>query len=520
MLKTKSIQRAVSNSITAHFVAALLALHAVIKIPAATLSVTSIADSGPGTLRAALLASNDGDTISFSVTGKITLTAGELLVSKNVNILGPGPDNLAVDGNRTNRVFHVGSNAVVMISGLTIIRGQTDVPPGTGGGGGIFNDHATLTISNCVVSANSSRGFGAGVFSTGREGKAHLAIIHSSISGNAGTGIYSEYGTLSLESCLLLTNSAGAYGGGIYNDNTTLDINRTTLSGNTAGSSGGGMIIINSTANVRNTTLSGNFAGFSGGGFSSTFGATVNLANCTFSANSARFGSAIRNLDSSTMLRILNSTLSGNLSTSEGAISTSASIEIGSTIIDTGGSIRGFAGDGPVTSLGYNLSSDDGGGHLINETDRTNTPALLGPLQDNGGPTFTHALLCGSPAIDGGTNFSAVADDQRGNGFLRTYDHPFFGNAVGGDGTDIGAFEGQGVCNGRFIAISRELNGWIQLLFLGEPGRVYVIEGSLDPRFINRDIIGAAVAQADGMFLVEDRGAANYSHRFYRARLQ
>ena len=68
---------------------------------------------------------------------------------------------------------------------------------------------------------------------------------------------------------------------------------------------------------------------------------------------------------------------------------------------------------------------------------------MLGPLQDNGGPTFTHAPLTGSPAIDAGKNFTAETMDQRGSGFVRTFDDPSTANASGGDATDIGAFEVQ-----------------------------------------------------------------------------
>src|SRR5213075_1032507 len=100
-----------------------------------------------------------------------------------------------------------------------------------------------------------------------------------------------------------------------------------------------------------------------------------------------------------------------------------------------------------VTSLGYNLSSDNGGGVLINPADRINTDPKLGPLQDNGGPTFTHAPACNSPAIDHGKNFSASATDQRGVGFARTFDSVIVPNAPGGDGTDIGATELQEVCD-------------------------------------------------------------------------
>src|SRR5262249_40095581 len=88
-------------------------------------------------------------------------------------------------------------------------------------------------------------------------------------------------------------------------------------------------------------------------------------------------------------------------------------------------------------------SSDWGGGLLAAMGDQINTDPMLGPLQDNGGPTFTHALLTGSPAIDAGKNFTAATMDERGPGFVRTSDNPSVGNANGGDGTDIGAYEVQ-----------------------------------------------------------------------------
>jgi len=78
-------------------------------------------------------------------------------------------------------------------------------------------------------------------------------------------------------------------------------------------------------------------------------------------------------------------------------------------------------GGGTVTSLGYNISSDDAGGFLIGPGDQINTDPMLGPLQNNGGPTLTHALLPGSPAIDAGDpNFTPPPYyDQRGPVFWR-----------------------------------------------------------------------------------------------------
>src|SRR6185436_8890581 len=89
--------------------------------------------------------------------------------------------------------------------------------------------------------------------------------------------------------------------------------------------------------------------------------------------------------------------------------------------------------------LGYNLSSDNGRGYLTNSGDQINKDPMLGPLQNNGGPTFTHALSSFSPAVDAGTNFNGLAYDQRGTAFARAVDSNFIPNA--GDGTDIGAFE-------------------------------------------------------------------------------
>jgi len=95
-----------------------------------------------------------------------------------------------------------------------------------------------------------------------------------------------------------------------------------------------------------------------------------------------------------------------------------------------------YSNSGTVTSLGYNLSSDNGNGFLTGPGDQVNTDPVLGSLQDNGGPTFTHALLPGSPAINAGDpNFTPPPFfDQRGPGFDRVVNNRI----------DIGSFEVQG----------------------------------------------------------------------------
>src|SRR6266550_1351765 len=92
--------------------ATAVALLFAVAIPALAdiIVVTNTNDTGPGSLRQALADVNDGDTITFVVTGTIGLTSGELLVDKSITIAGPGADNLAVDGNAKSRVFYIGSS--------------------------------------------------------------------------------------------------------------------------------------------------------------------------------------------------------------------------------------------------------------------------------------------------------------------------------------------------------------------------------------------------------------------------
>ena len=360
----------------------------------AIIVVTNINDSGPGSLRQALVDANDGDTINFdpSLKGQtITLTSGHLNVDKDVTISGPGADNLAVDGNAQSLVFNVNLVKTVTMFGLTITNGN---------GGGIFNLDGGLTVSNCTVSGN----YGGGIFNYGsRFGAAELSVNDSIISGNYGSGISN-----------FADHSAA-----------TLTITNSTISGNLAEHAGGGGIA-------------------SGSGKLSR--SIVTVSNSTISGNSADYGGGIYNGSSNggiiSGVTVSNSTLSGNsASVSGGGIYNgngggSATLELSNTILNTGSSGGNIFNDGgTVTSHGYNLSSDNGGGYLTGTGDQINTDPLLGPLQDNGGPTFTHALLPGSPAINAGDpSFTPPPFyDQRGPGFDR----------IATGRIDIGSFEVQ-----------------------------------------------------------------------------
>jgi hypothetical protein len=436
---------------TTFAIGVLLFCAVAISAHATVITVTNTNDSGPGSLRQALADANDGDTINFAVTGTITLTSGELLVNRSVTIFGPGAATLAVDGNATSRVFHIGPGKTVSISGLTIINGSAI----SQNGGGILNDHAILTMDSCVVQ-NSGSNLGGGVYNDGSDGSATLTILNSTVSMNGATsgggGIYNEdhnsgTATLTITNSIVSNNAVGfadnfppgSEGGGVYNGTGIMTITRSSVSGNTAGVSGpnfptgvGGGISNYGTLTIINSTINSNQCWDNGGGISNS--GTVTITNSTVSGNGATgqhdgepwgHGGGIVG-----EVTLTNSTVSSNYaSLSAGGIEGGG--VIGNTLLNNSGANI----TGTIKSLGYNLSSDDGGGNLTGPGDQINTDPMIGPLQDNGGPTLTHALLPGSPAINAGDpNFTPPPlNDQRGAPFVRV----FRGRI------DIGSFEAQ-----------------------------------------------------------------------------
>jgi hypothetical protein len=160
--------------------------------------------------------------------------------------------------------------------------------------------------------------------------------------------------------------------------------------------------------------------------------ARILVSNSTISENS---GGGLYNISESSGSSVYNSTMSNNGTEMSGYGGAFLSMENTIFNVSPGGHSLATDGYGTIFSNGYNLSSDDGGGYLIGPGDQINTDSLLGPLQDNGGPTFTHALLPSSPAINAGDpNFVPPPDyDQRGPGFDR----------VRNGRLDIGSFEVQ-----------------------------------------------------------------------------
>ena len=412
--------------------------------PANIIVVTNTNDNGPGSLRDALATVNDGDTIDATgVSGAITLTSGELQITYNVTINGPGTENLAVNGNATFRVFeNFASN--VTVSGFTITNGLA--ADNINGGGGILN-HGGLTLSDCIVSDSGAfiRGSGGGIFSDG----ATLTVTNTVISGNGcgggGGGISADGGTVTVSNSTINGNGAGCVGGGISANNAQLTVLNSTISGNSCPSGvcqfgvGGGILSYDGTLTVMNSTISDNYVFNDGGGILCGGGGETVVMNSTISGNSADLGNGGGIAFGAGRLTVTNSTISDNSAAADGGgiHNYLGAAQIKDTVLNAGVSGGTISNDGgTVASLGYNLASDDAGGVLTAPGDQINTDPMLGPLQDNGGPTFTHALLPGSPGINAGEPSFTPPPlyDQRGPGF----DRVLHGRI------DIGSFEVQG----------------------------------------------------------------------------
>ncbi len=511
----------------------------------AVLTVTTTADTtdandGLTSLREAIVATNalsGADTINFdpalTANGPATIVVNpaNLRITDALAINGPGANLLTIRPNKGGQIFNISDASAnlldVSLSGLTL----------TGATNSAISTSENLTVTDCVLSGNSSTFAGGAIYSRGTSAAPNsLTIVGCTISNNKsnnseGGAIRQQYGSLTIEDSTLDGNSAksagGAisaadggivvtiqgstinnnlastnYGGGVFVKNGDMTVNDSTISGNSAPSGGGiESQLFNSsyTLSLTDTVVSNNYGRDDGGGLDS-FGPVV-ITRCTFSNNSTRIGTGLLTsgfaggilatqltmTDSSvfgnkageiggiscTNAEITNSTLSGNTATflagalfsrggivkirystitdntsplaSPGAVVTYGDAgtvtEIGSSIVagNVNGDVAFTKTTNTFVSLGYNLIDTGNAVPNFNQPgDQTGVlDPMLGPLADNGGPTLTHALLAGSPAINAGDPNSVAGingvpfRDQRGAPFIRVY----------GGRIDIGAFE-------------------------------------------------------------------------------
>jgi hypothetical protein len=304
-------------------------------------------------------------------------------------------------------------NLSVMTITNSIVHGNT-----ADFGGGIDNAAtADLTATNITVydnTATNASSQGGGIENLGDMSVAS-SEIHTNTARN-GAGIYNE-GELSVSGSDIHDNTAEGRGGGLHNS-FHLTINTSSIYDNQAGSGGGGGISTESgTVVLDRSAVYGNVATGSGGGIVNnvepvTGANSFTITNSTISGNNtAGQGGGLRSAGSA-VTSLNNVTFNGNTSTVVNGQSISilaGTVTAQNTIIAISGS--GTNCTGTITSQGRNIVSDNTC-HLTGTGDLTNTNPRLGLLQNNGGPTLTHALLLGSPAINSGSGCPAV--DQRG----------------------------------------------------------------------------------------------------------
>jgi hypothetical protein len=439
-------------------------------VAAPTIMVTNTNDSGPGSLRQTIADAPTGATISVPA-GTYSLTGGEIAIAKSLTVNGAGASSATVQAGAPSRLFHTsGASSTITISGMTIRDGNPQVvATNKVSGGGVLNDDATLTLSNDVITSNhadadgigpnGSGGVasGGGVFN-GNDGT--LRLLHTSVLGNTASAVGSSGhaggiaegggaagdGALTVLDSAFSDNQANALGGqGPANANqfgsiaqggglstapdhpvsiaaTTFDHNVADASGGPGGgggiSEGGGAFLDTNEVPVSNVndTYFGDIARTSRGGSSS---------------GGAMFAGSNGGDLSLTNMTITNGTALGGLTNEGGDLSFggNAPVSIENSVISVGVADVGSENcSGGGTSLGHNIDSlDECSFHAPG--DLINANAVLGPLEDNGGPAPTLGLGAGSPAIDHGAPGDCPATDERGA--LRP----------AGAGCDIGAFE-------------------------------------------------------------------------------
>ncbi|HBO42553.1 MAG TPA: hypothetical protein DD670_01180, partial [Planctomycetaceae bacterium] len=396
------------------------------------------------------------------VPGTITLGGVQLEITDaaGVTIEGPGVELLTIDADGLSRVFYVDSGAAAGLLGMTITGGYADDADPENysiddNGGGIYNV-GQLSISGVLVSGNTAFRFGGAIHNEG-----HLTVADSILNENAAIG-------------------ADARGGGVMNwGSGTAFITTSTIFGNSSTSYGGGISTIGN-LEISNSTISGNATAGLGAGLFCDVSRVCLMVNCTITANTAvGVGGGIWSSLYFPALRIHNSVIAGNTSSD-------ASQVTGEVMPSSSYNLIG-------TSVGLTGVANGVNGNYVGTADAPLDP-MLGPLQNNCGPTPTHAPLPGSPLIDAGSDAVAVnlfdrplLTDQRG--FARAW-----------EGVDIGAVEvqppGVPVAQGDgFVAASGEA-AVVDVLT-----NDFCTDGSpLDAQIVEGPSHGTLIENGDGTF--------------------
>jgi CSLREA domain-containing protein len=379
----------------------------------------NIADSSGG----GIMNFGDLEVVYGTISGNMANSGGGINSFGNLSIT-----NTLLSGNEVDQ-----NGGAILNSSGTLTLTKVEILDNTSNyGGGIYhNSSQAMTLVDNIISKNIANQQGGGVY-CGSASKDTVNTIENSnflenVSVNYGGGIY-NFGNLNVINSHFETNTATNHsGGGIYTygDDASTRIEQSTFIKNAAFNGGGIMnhsnLEIVDSSFIENTAL-----GTSGYGGGINNQKSLQISNSTLSGNLAAYGGgAVLNSINGSMLMI-NCTLSGNSANNGGGLHNVGSLDFANTIIANSVSVSDCWNDGgTITTNTHNLVMDG-----TCSPDVSGDP-LLHPLGDNGGPTLTHTLLAGSPAIDTGDLDECPATDQRGMPRPQ------------GAGCDIGAFEVQ-----------------------------------------------------------------------------
>lgn len=398
----------------------------------------------------------DNDTVAFApalANSTITLARGELTIAGMVTITGSGQ---TIDADYGSRVKYL-NHATLIASDLTLTHGYTGGTGRGANGAGIYLYSGNATLTNVMIGHNFALGDGGGIDLQGGS----VSLSQSTVSANtslSASGGMSIYGTAVINDSVVSGN-AGARTGGIavssgysggYGYGSTIgssvSISRSTIDDNHAACSGGpcaGGIYANlgNFITIGESTISGNTATglvdlVAGGIYVND--AQLNIANSTMAQNSAHGNNFVSGGMSLSGADYGNSVITNATISANSAISYNAGANVRSGVLiayggTTSAQLRNsiIAGNANGTDVGVSGSSNvmtaclaGSSANIVpfntDPTNRFTDAPGLGPLQDNGGPTWTMAPLLGSVAIDAGNNAFAPANhDQRGPGFPR-----------------------------------------------------------------------------------------------------
>ncbi len=371
-------------------------------------SVTTCADSGVGSLRAAVAGANahDGaDTITITVTcsgpGAVAVASPLEVTGANAAdslvIVGPGASDFVLDGGDGTRILHVDSPADFSLSGVTLQHADRGCTPDCNGGAAFIKALGDVVLDGVVFADNT-------------------------VAGSAGAAMVMYSETLTISDSTFARNDTPFNAGALYiYDTGPVTISSSTFEGNSAGRDGGVITTYDQAHDVRivNCTITGNTATGDGGAFHlHMYSATFSTVFSTVADNAAGgAGGGLFQADPALALTMVGSIFAGNTAGTAGTdeISAAAGVVVEHDNLFQG-SVVGFTPDA---------------------SDLTGVDPQLDPLSDNGGPTQTRALRAGSPAIDAGPTsfppFPGDTSDQRGVPYVRAY----------GGRSDMGAFEVQ-----------------------------------------------------------------------------